>query len=423
MSGTVFTAWRLFVRFRHGRHQGRPLFGAAFGIALSLIPLVVVDHFAAAMIDGIIARYRETSSYHFQITSWAAHERDEWDNLVDNLVQRKGIRMAWIERSGFGLARAKGARDGLTLRALPADAPSRDPVFAQYIVFDEGSWNLEGNSVLLGREAARRLSASVGDELLLLTARTTLNNRIIPKISRLIVQGVFTTGYQDLDRTWAFIPLELGWTILPEDSSRTFVGGKLDSLNQDPQIWVDIQHDLISGWTAYDWRDINRYLLSNLESTRSILLLIMALIIVVAVFNVMTSLVMLTLEHRREIGILKCTGTAPKTISRIFVLAGTMAALAGTLFGLCVGALMAYNINAIIGGIEYVLALIVRLFGDGLPPSLLNEGYYLQHIPIYMRWSVIVIIGLTTLVLSVGASWIPAYRAARLKPLEVLQKH
>ena len=117
MSGLFFIARRLFWKIRRERSHGRPLFGASLGIALSLVPLVTVDHVADGMIEGIIARYRETSTYHFQIRSWGSAEREEWEELIRLVEDRPGIGSVWIERQGFALARAAGSRQGLTLRA------------------------------------------------------------------------------------------------------------------------------------------------------------------------------------------------------------------------------------------------------------------------------------------------------------------
>jgi lipoprotein-releasing system permease protein len=151
-----------------------------------------------------------------------------------------------------------------------------------------------------------------GDSIRVLTARRLPDGRYVPKVSRFTVNGVFTSGYQDLDRTWAFIPLETGWTILSPESSRIYIGGKVTDPGGDMSaLSMGMNAELPERWIAYDWRELNRYLLGNLESTRDILLFIMALIILVAVINVLTSLIMLTLERRREIGILKCTGTSP----------------------------------------------------------------------------------------------------------------
>ena len=425
MSGPLFIARRLFLRQRREHRQGHPLIGASLGIALSLIPLVTVDHVADAMIEGIIARYRETSSYHFQVHSWGTPDRVEWEEMVKRIESENIVKDTWIERQGFGLARAGDTREGLTLRALPPDLADRDESFAAFIEFDSGRWDLDtSDSILLGREAARRLNAGVGDELRVLTARRLNDGRYVPRVTRFTVHGIFSSGYQDLDRTWAFIPLETGWSILSTESSRTFIGGKFP----DPGAGMEesrrsLSSSLPDRWMVYDWRELNRYLLSNLESTRNILLFIMALIILVAVFNVMTSLIMLTLERQREIGILKCTGTSPADITKTFVLAGMMASAVGTLAGLGGGLLVSLFVNEIISGIEAFLNFFSGTGREMAGPKLLDEGYYLQYIPIHIRWKSTALIGAATFFLSLAASAFPASRAARLKPLDVLRKH
>lgn len=421
MSGPFFVARRLFFRRRREQAKGHPLFGAAAGIALSLVPLITVDHVAAAMIEGIIARYRETSSYHIQVHNWGFPEQSKWEEAAENLTSKESVSDAWVERQGFGLARGAQTREGLTLRALPSDVYLRDAGFSSYIEFDEGKWDLSsGDSILLGREAARRLGASIDDEIRVLTARRLNNGRYIPKVTRFTVKGVFSSGYQDLDRTWAFIPLETGWSILSDESSTTFIGCKVPHPQKIGRSFADsIIATLGEGWVAYVWTDLNRYLLSNLNTTRGLLIVIMALIIIVAVVNVLTSLIMLTLERRREIGILKCTGTSPRAITRTFFLAGIFAAAVGTVFGSAGGLLIARFVNEIISAVEFLLGL----FTAGPGPKLLDEGYYLQYIPITIRWGATAVIALSTFVLSLLAAALPAFRASRLKPLDVLRKH
>jgi len=390
------------------------------GIALSLIPLITVDHVVDAMIESIVARYRETATFHFQIHHWGETGRDEWEGAVEGTLLIDAVSDAWIERQGFGLARVGGSREGLTLRSLPPDLAERDRSFASFIEFDFGRWDLSTlDSILLGRESSRKLGASVGDEVRILTTRRVLGGRYVPRVSRFIVRGVFSSGYQDLDRTWAFIPLETGWSILSPESSLTFIGGKF----QDPNENLDKPINPLAvsgGWSVYNWRELNSYLLSNLETTRRILLLIMALIILVAVFNVTSSLMMLALERQREIGILKCAGCSPSKIAGTFVLAGAIASMLGILAGIGCGLLVARFVNELIAGIEELLGIFSTGAGG---PKLLREGYYLQHIPVQMRWESTTLIGITTFFLSLGASAVPASRAARLRPLEVLRKH
>jgi len=392
------------------------------GIALSLIPLVTVDHIVDAMIESIVARYRETSTFHFQIHHWNETERDEWEGAVGEIQTIDSVSDAWIERKGFGLARAGGSREGLTLRSLPSDLAERDKAFASFIEFDSGTWDLSTlDSILLGRVSSRKLGAAVGDEIRILTIRRLLGERYVPKISRFIVRGVFSSGYQELDRTWAFIPLETGWSILSPENSLTFIGGKFQSPNGNfDESLLSLTAPLSGSWNTYNWRELNGYLLNNLETTRQILLVIMTLIVLVAILNVTSSLMMLALERQREIGILKCTGCSPSKITRTFLLAGVIASTLGILVGIGGGLLVAWFINEIITGIEGILGL----FTTGITgPELLMEGYYLQHIPIQIRWVPTFLIGIATFLLSLFSSAISASRAARLKPLEVLRRH
>jgi lipoprotein-releasing system permease protein len=424
MNGAMFIARRLFLRKRREQRQGHPLLGASLGIALSLIPLVTVDHVADGMIEGIIGRYRETSTFHFQIHSWGTPGRSDWEEMAQ-VAGTQGVAATWVERQGFGLARFEKGREGLTLRAVSPELPEKSPDFRLYIEFDDGLWDLgTPDSILLGREAARHLDARVGEVIRVLTARKLEDGRFIPRVTRFVVKGVFTSGYQDLDRTWAFIPLETGWSILSPESSRTFIGGIFLEPSADLEVSRSrLAESLPKNWMVYDWRELNRYLLGNLESTRTILLFVMALIILVAVFNVMTSLIMFTLERKREIGILKCTGTSPGDITLTFMLAGMMASGAGTLAGLGGGLLVSRFINEIIAGIEFFLGLFPSSGSGAGGLKLLNEGYYLQYIPVVIRWKFTMLIGLATFLLSVAASAFPASRAGRLKPLTVLQRH
>jgi lipoprotein-releasing system permease protein len=147
----------------------------------------------------------------------------------------------------------------------------------------------------------------------------------------------------------------------------------------------------------------------------------MALIIIVAVVNVVTSLVMLVFERQREIGILKCSGVSSESIILIFLFAGIIAAVSGIILGLSGGLLVSRYINEIIHGIESVIDFIIAPSGRSI--KLLNENYYLQHIPSDLRWKETLYIGLATLFTSAAASLYPAVKAAGLKPLEVLRKH
>ena len=439
MKAALFVAWRLFFpslpnrKLLHsgtGGMRGHPLLGAGLGIALSLIPLIVVDFFSDSMIDGIVARYRETSSYHFQAEQskfgdWQTKKsREEWESFAAELSKRPEVHTAWVERSSFALAGGPASRDGVIVRALPEDAWTRDPLFARYIDFDSGSWELQGQSILLGRDSARRLGAAVGDSIVLLTAKNGAGGNIVPKITRLTVRGIFSTGYQDLDKTWTFVSSATGWAILPEENSRIFIGGKYkDDGYRSTRTSIELRNAYREDWQIDDWRSVNWYLMTNLEVTRVVLLIIMALIAFIGVLNVSNSILMLSLERRREIGILKCTGSSPHTITQVFTFAGLFAAFIGTVSGLSIGLIISRYINQMLAGINVFITFIAGLFGASTPPSILSSELYLQEFIVKMRWNTVILVGVLTLILAVIAAWIPSARASKLKPLEVLRKH
>ena len=412
-------ARRLFFRFRVSKTHGNPVLAASLGIALSLIPLITVEHVAEAMIEGIVARYREISTFHFQIHPWEKPEADEWVAMESKTRDIPSVKTVWIERRGWGLVRSDADRTGVFIRALPADMPDRDPVFDQYLDFYEGSWNLdEPNSILLGREVAYQLKSSVGEEILILATKRFANGTRIPRVVRLTVRGIFTSGYKDLDANWVFIPLRDGWEILSAGNTQTFLGGKLVDSTLELE---NIDAVIPSGWKTFHWRDINAGLMSNLESTRVILLIVMGLVIIVAVFNILNSLLMLALERKKEIGTLKCFGVKDSTIILTFVLVGSIAAVCGSLMGGFLGVSISYFINQFISFIELVYNFFS--FSNTERVKILAEGHYLQYIPIRINWRFVLVTCSLTCLTAIMASMAPAFRVARLKPLEVLRKH
>jgi lipoprotein-releasing system permease protein len=156
------------------------------------------------------------------------------------------------------------------------------------------------------------------------------------------------------------------------------------------------------------------------------LIIIMAMLVVVAVLNVSSSLVMLIVENRQSIGILKCMGASPAGIRRIYRLTGLFVGLGGALFGCLAGTLMSYYINELIIGANGIIGFFKGLFSSGQEGeayTLLNSAYYIQTIPVELRWNSILLIGVLASLLSWISSAIPATRAAKIRPLEVIRKY
>ncbi len=424
-------ALRLFVNRHRGEQASRPVLGAVLGIALSMIPLVVVLFMSDGMIRGITDRFIETSTYHIQLRSFETLSAEDMDDVRNSILGIEGIENAFLERYGMGMAFAGNSESAVSLRGMDPSIYNQDRGFRRFLEITEGDFLLDqDDSALIGSETARKLNLRVGDEVKILTGKTLSTGKYIPKISRFTVQGIFTTGYQDLDRLWIFIPYQRSLRILQDSQSRTVLGLKTTDPYGDLSSLEDRLDASLSGrWGIYTWRSLNRSQQSNFETTRSLLLFIMILIVLVAVMNISSSMVMLVMENEQAIGIQKSMGLSPGTLSLQYLLTAGLAGAAGSLGGIAAGCFLTVYLNQIIRFLESFINGILTFFhfltGQDPPGhlELLNRAYYLDNIPVDIRFPVIFVIFLATVTLSVIASLIPVKKAGSIKPLDILRKH
>ena len=423
---------RTFVS-RRGRISNM-LFGAILGIGLSLIPLVVVLEVADGMIEGITRRYLEVGTYHLQVSLAGNANLDSYENLAEQLRERSGITRVIIERQGMGLLYTDSRRGAVTVRAVPPSLYREDEDFRRFFQILEGSFDLDKpQAVLVGREIAGKLGVSVGDPVKLLSMVSTSVGRSLPRVSSFTVTGIFTTGYQELDKLWTYVPLSTAERVLPGNSSSTFLGVKV----RDPFQRIDgqlraLQADLPEEAQVLSWYDLERANYKSFQTTRALLIFVMALIVAVATINISSSMIMVVIEKTEEIGVLKAMGADPGEITRTFVFTGLCVGFAGVVLGLGLGLAVAVNINSILTGAETLvnwlvfgarrlISPIVELSGS-VPVRLFNAEFYLEEIPIRVKAGELLTVAVSSLLLSALAAFFPARAAARIKPLEVLRK-
>lgn len=434
--GTLFfLSYRLFAFGRKGEKLTRPLLGSILGIALSLIPLIVVLFISEGMIRGITERTLETGSYHLQAYPYSTHSMEEMKEEAVKLESLGDVRSTSLEKRGFGLLYSPHSKMGITIRSVEKDFYSSDEGVRQYLELIEGTFEIDDSeSIVIGRDMARKLQIQVGEEVKVLTGKFFSNGRFLPKVSKFVVKGIFTTGYDELDRMWVFVPLETGDKILADNSSYQMIGIKTlkpyDTLQKDV---LTVRESLPSRWNLRTWESINRSTQENYKTTRMLLLFIMALIVCVAIINISSSLVMLVLEKQEEIAVLKCLGASPDDITQSYIFTGAITGVAGTVIGILTGLVISLRINQILRFLEGSLTLILTGIRKISAPftgieetvevELLNSSYYLDVIPINFELAPLLLIGLGTIFLSIFSSALPARRAGKIKPLEVLRKH
>jgi lipoprotein-releasing system permease protein len=410
------------IRYLLGRaHEGgRYLRGAAAGIAVSLVPIIVTLIVADGMIRGIVDRYLELGTGHLQVFGFI--DPESLEGITEKVQGLNGIRGAWMERRGMGVLVGKKGKAGASIRAID---PSfwQDAGSVEYLKLAAGTAQVETErDMLLGESLAASIGAEIGDTVRLMTVRTGADGRNIPRVTPFTVSGIVSSGYHELDALWCIITHEGGRRILSPDSSSSLIV-KIDRpyTKADDTAW-SLYSVLGAGYSVYTWKDLMRSQYSSYESTRQMLLFIMALIVIVAAVNVSSATSMLVIERQRDIAVLKVTGASTKGVAGIFLWGSFLTGLCGMIIGIAIGLLLGYFINPIIRSLENFFSFFSGLAG-GSEVKILDPGFYLETIPIIIDWLAIFLIGCFTIFCSVAASWIPALRAGRLKPMELLRKY
>ena len=415
---SFFIALRyLWCRAKEG---GRYLKGAAAGIALSLVPIIITLIVADGMIQGITGRYLELGTGHLQVYDYI-NSSGYPEELCETINSLDGVRGTWRETQGLGIILGREGRVGTTIRAVDSSF-WKDKGSAEYLEVIAGNSSLEAeNELLLGMSLAETLNAEPGSTVRLMTIKVTEDGRNIPRVTIFTVKGIISSGYRELDSLWCIMNYEAGLNLLSPELYRSFLIVKVN----DPYKTIGKTAEQIMALTGmtygvYTWKELQQSLYRSFESTRQILLFIMALLVLVAAVNVSSATSMMVIERQRDIAVLKTGGAGPLSVQNIFLWGAFLTGLAGAVIGISLGLFIGMNINAIIRGLEKFLSFLSSPWGSQV--KLLDPDYYLETIPIIIDWKMILLIGLFTVFCSCIASALPARRAGILKPLEILRR-
>lgn len=419
----------------------KTLVGAIFGIALSIIPLVLVLIVSEGMISGITSRLIELDSGHIKIIKMRVradendgrNEKALKQSLIQEYAHNPFFKNAWLERSSVGLLIGNDGRSGGSIRAIENNFFEENQAAKKLLKIIDGSAVLEGeNEVLLGKKIAENLKLKVGDSCRVLTLNETDSKKVLPKFTSLKVKGIVSCGYQELDALWIFISFEKGLKILNGASSLTSVIVSTEDPFNDKAFdtfFTELNEGLFDDFVAYSWKNLNRAQYASFETTKNLLIFIMFLILFVASINISSALIMLVLERSREIAILKSCGASSALITFSFFISGMLTSLFGLILGLPIAILLAININPLLSFLEKCINALVIL-GYKIMNSkselfeihILDPGYYLENIPVQVHLNDLLLLAFVCMILSAIVSIIPSARAGKEKPIEIMRK-
>lgn len=422
----------------------KSLAGAILCIGISLVPLVAIITISNGMINGITERLVSLSSSHLEAVchSKNAQVLEEAALAVKSIP---GISAAYPMISCPAMAMSGKNRCGVTLRAIPKNVFEEDASYKKLFFTEDGSivdFATGEKGALIGKGISGRLGVKAGDTIRVVniisnpskesdsdSSRNSISIR--PSISSYKIKAVISCGYQELDSLWLFIDFEDGKKIM--GAAQTLNAVMLETADafsaELPSLQKKVQGVLGGVFRVYRWDQLNRAQYENFSSTKTLLVFIQLLIVLVACVNISSALIMLVLERRREIAILKSLGASNGGISASFLLVGFSCGVAGLLLGIPLGLFLSVNINGLIHFSEKA----INFFAQGLyflakgdimnfrEIHLLDEAYYLKEIPVEIPFGELFFIGFLTLGLSLFASLLPARKAGKQRPLEILR--
>lgn len=437
---SLFFAYRLiFPRTNINSTARKSVLGAMLCIGISLIPLFVVLSVSDGMISGMTSRIIGLSTGDLQAfvsrSSSHAESAQALSQYSKTFLSVDGVTQVYPMVESDGLATGKSYRTGARIRAVEPEIFIKNEDFSSLFELLDGdyvSFISDKKSAVIGQKMAELLNLKAGDKFRLITAKKNQDDSISPKLSSFKVAAVVSSGYQELDSLWVFVPLDTAFSVMPAQSSNYSVMIKSrDPFSKD---LLEIQEKcdrLASGnGLVFNWKELNESQFENFSSTKVLLIFIMILIVLVAAINISSAIVMLVMERRREIAILKSLGGSNSGITLSFLLAGLTCGFTGLIIGLPLGLLLSVNANFLVRLIEKIVNFFAKyafiLTGGKVSEfsaiHLLDPAYYLTTIPVSIPVTEILIVSVSVIVLSFLVSLIPALHAGKEKPLDIFRK-
>ncbi|MFA6856149.1 MAG: ABC transporter permease [Treponema sp.] len=440
VKSSLLFAYRLvFPRTDKASSARRSLSGALVCIGISLVPLIVVLTVSNGMIQGMTERIIGLSSSHLEAfiprKADEASSPEKIEAFASYMAKTDGVTAAYPEINAAALAAGSSYRTGVQIRAVQPEIFFRNNSFRSLLKIVDGSYdNFKAGtkSAVVGQKTAELLGLKQGSSFRIITAAAEKGGNIFPHTALFTVAAVVSSGYQELDSMWVFIPLDTSYSVIKPGTGQYCV--LMETADAFSPLIVRIQRkcEEAAGYRAniYRWDELNQSEYENFSSTKVMLVFIMLLIVLVASINISSALVMLVMERRREIAIMKSLGGTPCGITFSFLLTGMTAGCGGVLIGLPIGLACAVNVNKIVRFLEKMVntaAEFIYLLEGHSPAefthiNLMDPAYYLTEIPVTVPFKDLAVIVISTIFLSLIVSVIPAYKAGKEKPLETLRK-
>ncbi|MGB5538376.1 MAG: lipoprotein-releasing ABC transporter permease subunit [Thiogranum sp.] len=383
------------------------IIGIALGVAALITVLSVMNGFEQELRTRILGMASHAS------ISGRQKPLTEWEQLAARATEHPEVLgVAPYVQGEIMLTKGKKVSGALVRGILPDQEPKVSSVGqhmrrGQLDDLQSGEYH-----IILGNELAYSLGAQVGDQITMVTPQANFSPAgILPRLRRFRVTGIFDVGMYEYDRGVALVHMEDAARLFKLDNAITGIRLKLIDLFKAPQVSRQLAGQLGDNLRVEDWTRQHANFFRAVQTEKRVMFVILTLIVAVAAFNIVSTLVMVVTDKRADIAILRTLGATPGEILRIFMIQGALIGLLGTALGIIGGVALALNVETIVPAIE-------EAFSVQFMPA---DVYYISDLPSKLNWPDVWQIGTVAFLLSFLATLYPSWRASRTQPAEALR--
>ncbi|MEK9627724.1 MAG: lipoprotein-releasing ABC transporter permease subunit [Nitrospinota bacterium] len=419
-------SFELFVSLRHLKAKRAQKFislntwisigGVALGVMALIVVIAVMSGFGKDLRDKILG-----TNSHIVVTNIARAGMENSESVLKKVMKAEGVTAAAPFILNQVMLSFGGNSTGVVVRGVD---PSREAM-----VSDLGKNMIRGeigmlgrgkssnsrsrrDNIILGKELAHKLGVQMDDVVSMVSPASRLTPMgLVPKIKLFKVVGMFESGMYEYDSSLSFISIQSAQKFFSMKKQVSGIEIRVDDIDNADKIAQVLQEDLGFPYYVRDWMRMNKNLFSALRLEKIVMFIILILIILVAAFNIVSTLFMVVMEKTKEIAILKSMGASRSSIMKIFSFQGLIIGVTGTVLGCVGGFTVVPNLNEIVGFIE-------TLFGITAFPS---DVYYLDKLPSEIQYFDSFLIVVFSIAICFLASLYPAWRASRMDPVDGLR--
>jgi lipoprotein-releasing system permease protein len=383
------------------------MLGVGLGVAALIVVLSVMNGFQTELrtrILGVVS--------HVQVSGLSG-ELEDWTRTIQSVAQHPRVQAAapYVQAQGM-LAFDQEVR-GTVVRGILPDAEDKVADFARHMKVGRLDDLAEGQfNIILGMELARALRVGLGDKVTLIAPQGLVTPAaVLPRLKQFTVTGIFEAGMFEFDSGLALIHLADAQKLYRMDERVTGVRLKVDDLFGAPRIGRELMRFLDQDVRISDWTRSHANFFRAVQIEKNMMFLILLLIVAVAAFNIVSTLVMAVTDKQADIAILRTLGASPGSIMKVFIVQGTLIGVIGLALGVAGGLALAFNL-------ETVIPVLERLAGMQFWSK---DVYYINYMPSEVQWRDVGVITGVSFLLTLLATLYPSWRASRVNPAEALR--